>query len=129
MTSPITDIDALSPDKAALEMAVEVTRKESQPRRQQIDNFLSSRPWEEVATFAAGCAQSRALDLSPWQPPPCYISNIASALADTDELSGYHAAALLRQRMQRCGVSRWHPNPVAACEAAEGEAKRQTTAK
>jgi hypothetical protein len=32
---------------------------------------------------------------------------------------GYRSAALLRQRMERCGVSRWHPNPVVACEAAE----------
>ena len=32
--------------------------------------------------------------------------------------------AELALRMQRCGVSRWHPNPVAACEAAEAEAKR-----
>jgi hypothetical protein len=77
----------------------------------------------DVATFAASCAQSRALDLPPWQPPPCNIGNMASALTDTDEQRGYRAAALLRQRMARCGVSRWHPDPVAACEAAEAEAK------
>jgi hypothetical protein len=49
---------------------------------------------------------------------------MAAALNNTDEQSGYRAAALLRQRMERCGVSRWHPDPVAACEAAEAEAKR-----
>jgi hypothetical protein len=26
--------------------------------------------------------------------------------------------AELAMRTQRCGVSRWHPDPVAACEAA-----------
>jgi hypothetical protein len=26
--------------------------------------------------------------------------------------------------MERCGVSRWHPNPVAACETAEAEQRR-----
>ena len=29
--------------------------------------------------------------------------------------------AELALRMHRCGVSRWRPNPVAACEAAEAE--------
>jgi hypothetical protein len=112
-------------DKAALELAIEVTRKESPARRQQIDDFLSSplwvRPWIEVATFAAGCAQERALRLQPWQPPPCHINDIPAALAVSDEGSGWRAAALLLQRMQRCGVSRWHPDPIAACNAAEAK--------
>ena len=76
---------------------------------------------DRVATFCASCAQSRSLRLPPWQPAPCNIGNIEAALADTDEVSGYRAAALLCQRMQRCGVSRWHPDPVAACEAAEAK--------
>jgi ParB-like chromosome segregation protein Spo0J len=54
----------------------------------------------------------------------CFVGDMAAALNNTDEQSGYRAAALLRQRMERCGVSRWHPDPVAACEAAEAEAKR-----
>jgi len=131
MTDP-TDTDTeeeLTPtDRAALELAIEVTRKESPARREQIDDFLSSplwiRPWIEVATFAASCAQSRALRLPPWQIPPCHIGNIATALADTDERSGYRAGALLRLRMERCGVSKWHPNPVAACEVAEAEQRQ-----
>jgi hypothetical protein len=32
---------------------------------------------------------------------------------------GHTALALLLQRMQRLGVSRFHPGPVGACEAAE----------
>jgi hypothetical protein len=120
-----TDIEVLSPtDRAALELAVEVTRKESPGRRQQIDSFLSSRDWLYTAMFCASCAQSRALRLPPWQPSPCNVGNIASALNDPDEQSGYRAAALLRQRMERAGVSKWHPNPVAACEAAEAEQRR-----
>jgi hypothetical protein len=74
-------------DRDALTLAIEVTRRESPGRRQQIDSFLSSRPWDDVATFAASCAQSRALDLPPWQPPPCHIGDVASALNDTDEHS------------------------------------------
>jgi hypothetical protein len=74
-----------------------------------------------VARFAAGCAQGRGLRLPPWQPPPCDIDDIAAAVAVADEQRGHRAAALLRQRMERCGVSRWHPNPVAACDAAEAK--------
>jgi hypothetical protein len=40
---------------------------------------------------------------------------------DDPEQRGYRAAALLRRRMERCGVSRWHPDPIAACEAAEAK--------
>lgn len=47
---------------------------------------------------------------------------MAAALAEPDEQRGYRKAALLLQRLLAAGVSRWHPNPVAACEAAE---KRQ----
>jgi hypothetical protein len=108
----------------ALTLAIEVTRKESPARRRQVDDFLSSREWLDVATFCAASAQERALRLPPWQPPPCDIGNIAAALKDQDETRGYRAGALLLQRMERCGVSRWHPDPVAACEAAEAE-KRQ----
>jgi hypothetical protein len=107
-----------------LELAIEVTRRESPARRKQIDDFLSDplwiRPWIEVATFAAGCAQGRALNLQPWEFPPCHISDIASALNVVDDLHGYRAAAQLQQRMERAGVSRWHPDPARECDRAEG---------
>jgi hypothetical protein len=63
------------------------------------------------------------LNLPPWQPPPCCISNIASALNVADEQSGWRAAALLLQRMESWGVSRWHPDPLRAIAEAE---QRQT---
>jgi hypothetical protein len=66
------------------------------------------------------------LHLPPWQPPPCNIDphNMASALAESDPQRGYRAAALLRQRMLRCGVSGWAADPVAACETAEAKSQR-----
>jgi hypothetical protein len=117
----------LSPtDKAALTLAVEVTRRESPGRSRQIDAMLADEPWESVARFCASCAQGRALNLPPWQPPPCNIGNMAAALNDPDEQRGYRAAALLRQRMLDAGVSRWHPDPLRAIEQAEqAEAKRR----
>ena len=70
-----------------------------------------------------GCTgvKERALDLPPWQRPPCDITDIEGSLEDNG-LGGYRAAALLLQRMQRCGVSKWHPDHIAACEAAEAKA-------
>jgi hypothetical protein len=56
------EAEGLSPvDLAALRLAIEVTRKESPARRQQIDDFLSTRPWFDVAKFCASCAQSSGL--------------------------------------------------------------------
>jgi hypothetical protein len=116
------EAEGLSPvDLAALRLAIEVTRKESPARRQQIDDFLSSRPWFDVAKFCASCAQSNSLRCDPWQPPPCNIGNIEAALANNrdEPRSGYRAAAQLRERMERCGVSRFDPEPVSACARAE----------
>jgi hypothetical protein len=81
--------------------------------------FARGDSWEEVARYAAFHMQVASLHLPPWQPAPCGIGNMASALADPDEQRGWRSAALLRQRMERCGVSKYHPDPVAACEAAE----------
>ena len=117
--------DLADVDRAALTLAIEVTRRESPARRQQIDNFLATREWIYVATFCAGCAQSRSLNLPPWQPSPCFVGDVAAALDNTDQQSGYRAAALLRQRMERCGVSRWHPDPARECDRIEAE-QRQT---
>jgi hypothetical protein len=120
MSQTDTETEALTPtDKAALELAIEVTRKESPARRKQVDSFLATRPWFAVAKFCASCAQDRALRLMPWQHCPSHVDDIAAVLKVTDDIHGWRAAALLLQRMLAAGVSRWHPNPVAACEAAE----------
>ena len=47
-------------DRAALKLAIEITRAESPARRQQIDNMLRDRPWREVAEFASDRAQGRS---------------------------------------------------------------------
>jgi hypothetical protein len=121
--TPLTDVD-----REALTLAVEVTRKESWASRKQIDDFLSSRPWFDVAAFCASCAQSRSLHLPPWVPAPCDIRDGAMAAAlngmmPDEPRCGYRAGALLRRRMSAAGVSRWHPSPLSACETAEATAK------
>jgi len=44
-------------------------------------------------------------------------------MGDLDNGNGGDEQALrLLKRMRRAGVSRWHPSPIAACEAAEKQA-------
>lgn len=104
-------------DRHALTLAIETARKLSAADREQIDDKLSREPWFKFATFAAHSCQEAALRLRPWQCwPPCAVEP-----DDTDEPGLEHrgirnSAALLR-RMLALGVSRWHPDPVAAVEA------------
>ena len=98
-------------DRSALKLAMERTRAESPGRSKQIDAKLKDEPWEEVAWFAAYCAQIELLKLKPWQQPPCH--------ADEDDPNerGKAAQKLLRE-MLAAGVSRYHPDPLAAIAAA-----------
>jgi hypothetical protein len=110
-------------DEAALKLAISMARAEDKGRAEQIDHFLASRPWIEVAQFAAGHCQGLALNLPPWQSPPCdFHGDIEACVQDPDSSPGHRSAAQLLLWMQCCGVSKWHPDPVAACEAAEAKA-------
>ena len=103
-------------DRAALKLAIELTRKESAARAQQIDAMLRDRPWEAVAKFASGCAQNRALRLKPWELAPVNVGP-----GDVGAWLPHHradAAYGLQQRMLKLGVSKFHPNPLQAIEAA-----------
>ena len=125
-----TEAEALSSaDLDALTQAVEQYCAVGLWQRQTVD-ALSARGdgWERVAKYCAYHMQMENLRLPPWQPAPCGIGpgNMDFALKETDPQRGYRAAALLRQRMERCGVSRWHPDPARACEAAEAELSSET---
>ena len=112
-------------DRAALTRAVELYRTGSPTQRRQIDAQLAKGDdWEDVATYCAFHMQMESLHLPPWQPPPCRV-HVASALNETDPQRGYRAVDVLRQRMAAAGVSKWAPNPVAACEAVEAEQRRR----
>jgi hypothetical protein len=118
---PRTEPQLSAADRAALELALETARKLSPADRQQIDTMLKERSWREVAVFASHSAQEHSLRLQPWECwPPCKVE-----VGDTDEPGLEHrsirkSAALLR-RMLALGISRWHPDPVGAIEAAEAE--------
>ena len=53
--------------------------------------------------FAAYGCQIDALKLKPWQTPPCYCDGEGDAPGDR-----------LLRRMLKAGVSRFHPDPLAA---------------
>lgn len=103
----MTDLSKTKNDHAALRLPIEHARAASRVRAEQIDDFLQERDWAEVAWFAAQCAQRKALRLKVWELPPCCV--------DPDD--GTRAAKLLR-KMLAAGVSRFHPDPLAALEEA-----------
>jgi hypothetical protein len=105
-------------DKAALELAIDLARKGDRTSQQQIDAMLKERPWQDVAEFAAYGCQCDALRLKPWQPPPCW-AEVDDQDNEAGPISGHRAAAELLRRMLALGISRWHPDPLAAIETAE----------
>jgi hypothetical protein len=106
-------------DRAAMRRAIETVRNEDAGRRNQIDDMLRTRAFEEVGCFASYHCQTRALGLAPWQRPPCLIEDPQAGLRGPDDLSGRHNAARLLRRMLKAKVSRFHPDPMAALAQAE----------
>jgi hypothetical protein len=100
-------------DRAALELALQQTLTEKDHGRvEQVQWMLEKRARLEVSQFCSFHRQIESLHLKPWELPPC--------LGDLDNGSGRDEQAWrLLKRMQKAGVSRWHPSPIAACEAAE----------
>ena len=94
-------------DYAALVLALEQTCQVEPDRRAQITEKLQTEGWQATAEFCASLRQSEALQLRPWQQPPCDIDPELTAPPDAE------AVELLRC-MLAAGVSRWHPDPLAA---------------
>lgn len=97
-------------DKAALTQALEICRAESPGRAKQIKAKLRDEGWQSTAEFAAAHCQCEALNLEPWQMPPCR--------GDSEHHPDAAAKKMLEQ-MLAAGVSRWHPDPLAAIEEAK----------
>ena len=101
-------------DNAMAELAFAQSRASGKQRREQLDSMLEDRSWEEVAQFAAYGRQFVSLKLKPWQTPPCFVAD------ENEPRVGEEEAAKLLRRMLRAGISRWHPDPMAALEAVAG---------
>jgi hypothetical protein len=102
-------------DKEALERAIVLARASDPPHDQQIAGMLKTRPWIEVATFAAYGCQDDALRLKSWQPAPCWMGD--ERPIDDFAGAGKLAAWELRRRLIASGLSQFEPDPIAALAA------------
>ena len=96
-------------DDAALKLAMELASRDP-VKKEQLQAMLEDQSWHEVAETAAYHAQMRSLNLDPWREPPCWQDEDDPRPKDRD------AQRLLR-RMLKAGVSRYHPDPMAALAA------------
>ena len=111
-------------DKQALELAMKIMGRDRRsgdrtcrnglmgsvmPTRYRWGIFCQPQPWQEVAEFAAALCQRDALNLTPWEDPPCR--------AHVDAMGGDGSVKLLA-KMEAAGISRWHPDPLRALEQA-----------
>jgi hypothetical protein len=103
-------------DRDALKLALEMCRAESPGRDAQLTAKLQDESWEAVAKFAAHCCQRRSLHLLPWEAQPMY--------GDVDASWRDPKAEKMLQQMLAAGISKFHPDPLAALE----EAKRKGAA-
>jgi hypothetical protein len=94
-----------------LELAMAEAR--AQGRGKQLDTMLETRTWQRVGKFAAYCCQHKALHLAPHETPPCHVERLDKVEPEERK------AADLQRRMLRHGVSRWHPDPMAAIASAK----------
>ena len=63
--------------------------------------------------------QCESLGLKFWESPPVYCADPNATLAAPEtRANGAHAAAKLLLEMQAHGISRYHPDPRSAIEAA-----------
>jgi hypothetical protein len=107
-------------DEDALTRAVAVTRAEDPGRAKQIDSMLADESWQSVAVFAATCAQSRSLNLAPWQLPP-FRASLADLNQPPGDVSCRRESAKLLRRLLDAGLSPFEPVPLQALEQAEGK--------
>jgi hypothetical protein len=108
-----TRVSTESLDHAALSAAVALVWRHPE-RSRELAGIMARDGWQRAAEVAAYDAQCRALNLAPWEEPPC-----------TGRLRGDRSpAGRLLRRMLRRGVSRWDPNPLRAIAEAGAPARR-----
>ena len=107
-------------DIAALDLAIARTLADPE-RTEQVTSMLADRDRVEVGSFCSYHLQTQNLRLKPWQFPPVWIDDVDEALAipPTQDHHRKRDAAALLARMLELGISEFHPDPVAAIEAAK----------
>jgi len=101
-----------NPDILALRECMALACREPD-RKQRLESMLQDRDWFTVARFASYHVQGRTLGPRPWERPPCAVSDDFAK-----EPHNQRAAVKLRQKVLAAGVSRYHPDPMAALRLA-----------
>ena len=105
-----SDIDDL--DRASLQLSLDLTLAEPDPLRvRQVEEMLRDSGWRETCEFCSYHQQMRSLNLRPWQLPPSRVDERDPGAART-----YQGA--LARRMRAKGISKYHPDPAGALDAA-----------
>jgi hypothetical protein len=89
-------------DRDALYAAIDIVRRHP-GRWREFQDLMRDQGWEAAARIAVYDCQARAMRLRWWEVPPC-----------VGDLRGKDRTARLLRRMARRGVSRYHPDPLAA---------------
>jgi hypothetical protein len=93
-------------DRDALEAAITIVRKHPE-RWREFQALVLERGWQAAAKICVYDCQTRSMRLRWWEKPPCVAGT-----------QGKDRAARLLRRMLGRGISRYHPNPLAAIEEA-----------
>jgi hypothetical protein len=111
-------------NKEEFTLCIEVFRARDQVAAEYIDEKLKCDGFLASGRFAAYSAQMDALHLPPWVYPPCFIddADIDKLIDAGDDEHGKHAAAKLVARLRELGISKFHPDPLAAIKTAKRDA-------
>lgn len=102
----------------AFKLAIEIASRDPAQRRRFEGRLAEGEPISEVGISAAYHCQIKALGLMPWQTPPCFADMTALKQPLGDPRAARESADLAL-RLDRCGVSRWHPDPANECDRVE----------
>jgi hypothetical protein len=110
-------------DREAFDLAIKLTLAEDdEGRREQIKWKLKEDGFINTGKLAGYHRQCEALQLKPWEEAPCHVDDPDEPIDPNDarlRISGYAQAAKLLREMLALGISRWHPDPLAAIEEAK----------
>jgi hypothetical protein len=109
-------------DRAAMKLALERVKKIAVYGKTAHD-LLRTSSFEKAGNYASFWCQMYALHLRPWQTPPCRVFDYDFE-PDGDKIPQqircrYEPGEVdLLRRMLALGISKYHPDPMAAIEAA-----------
>jgi hypothetical protein len=112
-------------DAEAWGLAIAMLRHTGEPIEiNAVVRLLQDDGLEQAGRWAAHAMQFRTLHSKPWLMLPCGLgaADVDRILARGDggsDLRGERVAAVLWKRMQRQGISRFHPDPEHALREAE----------